>query len=553
MSYHILPNGYILDKKFSVIRGLGSGAFGVTYLVNNIHFDTMHVIKEYLPSSAIRKEDSVIPKSQADGEIFHWGLSRFYQEAKLLYDISHPNVVKVTDFFRENGTAYFVMPFLDGDTFQNWINYHPRPTTDELIGIFIPLLEGLKYIHDKGILHRDIKPENILILQDGQPILIDFGSARQAIGRKSRMITKVLTPHYAPFEQYQSGDGNTPMTPALDIYSLTACIYQSIVGDLPPMATDRFNPKDDPIIVLSNIEKFRARYPLSFLNTIDKNLSFLAVDRQQSAFEVQESLLSYFSNDDYNTEFNALNHDVKHDIYESKTGEIPVIDDDSLKCEPSYKEYASEQNNIINSQDTLEYGNTSEGHLDTHESYDKQESELQVEPVLSSSGKQSLSLASADVKVVQDQVYSDIDILSKKGRIGRVRYVLYTGALSGCFILCVTIYSIIVDYFRYDGFISLALRAPISIFIGSCIFYTIVHRVRRLHDINESGFFVLAYIIPVVSIIMELRLVFYKSKNDGNIYGVASNPCSKQEIIGYITFMLISALISALMIILYYL
>lgn len=284
-----LPIGYMLEQKYRIIKLLGQGAFGATYLVEHTHFGTKHVIKEYLPDSSVRTQsNTVVPKSKSDEETFIWGLKRFFDEAKLLYRLNHPNIVKVTDLFEVRGTAYFVMPYLGNNTFQSWINHHPKPTEDELLAIFIPLLEGLKYIHAQGLLHRDIKPENILISHDNTPIFIDFGSARNAIGRKSKLVTRVLTPHFAPFEQYSQ---NITFSEALDLYSLAASMYQAIVGDYPPLAPDRVI--QDDIIKLVDIPKYQQRYSHHFLQAIDKNLSFKPQDRDQTALEMQNSLLGY--------------------------------------------------------------------------------------------------------------------------------------------------------------------------------------------------------------------------------------------------------------------
>ena len=114
---------------YIVLKVLGSGAFGITYLAEHIHFGSQHVIKEYLPDSGVRVQGlTVQAKSSSDQEIFNWGLNGFFNEAKLLYGLNHPNVVKVTDLFEANGTAYFVMPYLRGITLHQWIKEHPNPS-----------------------------------------------------------------------------------------------------------------------------------------------------------------------------------------------------------------------------------------------------------------------------------------------------------------------------------------------------------------------------------------------------------------------------------------
>lgn len=275
---------------YRIIEVLGSGAFGITYLAEHNLLNTRHVIKEYLPDSALRDHESatVTPKSSSDSELFRWGLDSFFQEARFVHELSHSNIVKVSDLFEANGTAYFVMPFLDGITLHEWIKQNPQPSQDKLLEIFVPILEGLKYIHQKGLLHRDIKPENIYITDNGNPVLIDFGAARLAIGEKSRALTQVLTPHFAPWEQYRSkGD----FTPALDFYSLAACMFQAITGDMPEEAPNRL--EHDPVEPLAQRESLTQIYSVAFLQAVDKALSVKAPDRFQDAFSYQLALMEH--------------------------------------------------------------------------------------------------------------------------------------------------------------------------------------------------------------------------------------------------------------------
>jgi len=281
-----LPQGSALNS-YVVERVLGSGAFGVTYLVKHRHLGSLHVIKEYIPDCGIREQNrsTVSPKSAGDKDLFEWGLKCFFDEARLLYQLSHPHVVKVTDLFDDNSTAYFVMPYLKGITLHQWMKQHPNPSQSELEAIFVPLLEGLKYIHDKGLLHRDIKPENIYITDNTNPVLIDFGSARIAIGQKSKALTQILTPHFAPIEQYRT---KGTFTPALDLYSMAACMFQAITGKLPEEAPNRLEEDEQPRLAGSEYGK---RYAGHFLLAIDKSLSVYAKDRHQDGFALQKDLV----------------------------------------------------------------------------------------------------------------------------------------------------------------------------------------------------------------------------------------------------------------------
>ena len=272
---------------YIVLKVLGSGAFGITYLAEHIHFGSQHVIKEYLPDSGVRVQGlTVQAKSSSDQEIFNWGLNGFFNEAKLLYGLNHPNVVKVTDLFEANGTAYFVMPYLRGITLHQWIKEHPNPSENELSGIFIPLLEGLKYIHERQLLHRDIKPENIFITENQTPVLIDFGAARQAVGQKSRPLTQILAPPFAPIEQYHSRD---VFMPALDLYSLGACIYQSITHQLIEEAPARIAGEDTQPKLAGS--RYEGSYSHHFLAAVDYALNVRAENRFQNAMDMQQALL----------------------------------------------------------------------------------------------------------------------------------------------------------------------------------------------------------------------------------------------------------------------
>lgn len=286
-----LPVGYILEKKYQILNVIGSGAFGITYLVRHLTFANQYVIKEYLPQVAIRDEtEGIKPINEQDKELFDWGLKQFIKEAKLLNQLKHPNVVTVIDIFEDNGSAYFVMPFLGKYTLSQWIDNHPHPTVDELCQIFIPLLEGLKYIHEKELYHSDIKPENILITDHGAPILIDFGSARHpTLGGGDAM---VLTPPYAPIEQYSSKD---EFKPASDLYSLMVCLYEAITKKLIPEATERIS--QDNFQKLSTDRNYQNEYPTHFLQAIDKALSINTENRQQSAMILQHELLNYQDDD----------------------------------------------------------------------------------------------------------------------------------------------------------------------------------------------------------------------------------------------------------------
>ena len=185
---------------------LGQGGFGITYLARDINLDTKVAIKEFLPSElAGRTHDgSVSPISDDRYSDFGWGLSRFVSEAKTLAKFDHPHIVKVQTVFELNNTAYMVMAYEEGRSLEEAYRFRQMSDEAELKRMLFALLDGVEVIHAAGFIHRDIKPANIYLRPDNSPVLLDFGSARQALGVRTKTLTALVTPGYAPFEQYDT-------------------------------------------------------------------------------------------------------------------------------------------------------------------------------------------------------------------------------------------------------------------------------------------------------------------------------------------------------------
>ena len=224
---------------YEIEKVLGQGGFGITYLAYDANLDQRVAIKEYLPMElAVREGNhSVYPASQAQDERYQWGLDRFLSEARTLAKFKHSAIVRVLSVFEENNTAYMVMEYQRGQSLQQILERERTLSEVDLTAMVKPMLDGLESIHAAGFIHRDIKPANIFVNDEGYPVLLDFGSARQALGEHTRTLTSVVSPGYAPFEQYYSkSDRQGPWT---DIYGLGATLYRCISGLQPMAAIDR--------------------------------------------------------------------------------------------------------------------------------------------------------------------------------------------------------------------------------------------------------------------------------------------------------------------------
>jgi serine/threonine protein kinase/TPR repeat protein len=290
---HALPPGARLYE-YVIERVLGHGAFGITYLARDENLNAPVAIKEYLPDEFAARDtrSTVVPKSVSTKQDYAWGLERFHDEAQTLARFHHRNIVRVLRLLRANGTAYIVMPYERGRSLADYLQMLGRTLTDrELLGLALPLMDGLAAVHKEGFLHRDIKPGNIFIRQNGEPVLLDFGSARVAVGSKSRNITAILTPGYAPIEQYANAASQGPWT---DIYGLGAVLYRCISGRTPVDATARsqarLNSEPDPLTAA--VEAGRDRYPQPLLAAIDQSLQIAAKDRPQSIADWRPALLA---------------------------------------------------------------------------------------------------------------------------------------------------------------------------------------------------------------------------------------------------------------------
>lgn len=281
-----LAPGFVIVGRYRVEQVLGAGAqFGVAYEAADLHLGERVVVKEYFPRDlATRAEDraTVVPRRAEDGEPLQYGLEAFADEALAIARVRHANVMQVRHYFEGHGTAFYVTPWHEGLT----LGDHLRRIGGRLpwaaaCEVVVRVLDGLAAAHAQDAVHHDVKPGNVFLLADGRPIVIDFGTARDAVRRRGPDLTGLLTPGYAAFEQYSRHGVQGPWT---DVYACAALLYRTITGKRPTPAPLRFRQELPPPRVLApDIAPAVDR-------AIMQGLAILATERPSTARAFQDVL-----------------------------------------------------------------------------------------------------------------------------------------------------------------------------------------------------------------------------------------------------------------------
>ncbi|KQV59207.1 hypothetical protein ASC95_28265 [Pelomonas sp. Root1217] len=278
--------------EFEVIRVLGEGGFGIVYLARDHALERTVALKEYMPAALALRGDSsqVRVRSERHRDTFEAGLKSFINEAKLLAQFDHPSLVKVYRFWEANGTAFMVMPFVEGKTLKETLKEMPEPPREAwLMDMLASLTEALLVLHGEHCYHRDIAPDNIILVAgSGRPLLLDFGAARRVIGDMTQALTVILKPGYAPIEQYAEVP-SMKQGPWTDVYALAAVVYCAITGRTPPPSVGRI-VKDDYVPLAQQGEVTKGRYSERLVKAVDRALQVLPDQRTQSMAEFREDL-----------------------------------------------------------------------------------------------------------------------------------------------------------------------------------------------------------------------------------------------------------------------
>ena len=282
---HALPDGHRLED-YTIECQLSLGGFSIVYLASDAEGNRV-AIKEYLPNSlALRAEGEIRPQITPEHEgAFRYGMKCFFEEGRSLARLSHPNVIRVLNFFRANDTVYMVMEYERGRTLQEFIQTHREGMSEGFIrGVFTRLLNGLREVHSHKLLHLDLKPSNIYLRSDNTPVLIDFGAARQTLAADEPMLKPMYTPGFASPEHYGS---RKDLGPWSDIYSVGASMYACIAGCAPQAANERYT-KDTLVPAMM---RWEGEYSDRLLEIIDWCLNLNHFYRPQSVFALQKALV----------------------------------------------------------------------------------------------------------------------------------------------------------------------------------------------------------------------------------------------------------------------
>lgn len=268
-----LPEGAVLHGNYQIMKVIGAGGFGITYLAWDRAVGRHVVIKECLPVEyAVRGDNgySVYAKSEETVGMFNGCIENAHQEAQAIFKFSHPGVVKIFDLFHQHGTIYYVMEYLNGKTLHDFMATMREDgkvlDAAQLDGLLVNILEILENLHSQKIFHCDIKPGNIFVMPDGMPKLIDFGAVRSNELQHQGIVQ--ITPGYTPPEFYPGR--LRELGPWSDIYELGATFYELLTGRVPEPGDQRF--VRDRMIKISTIDSLSARYPMALLSSIDKAL-----------------------------------------------------------------------------------------------------------------------------------------------------------------------------------------------------------------------------------------------------------------------------------------
>ncbi len=275
---------------YRLLRKLSAGGFGIVYLA--VAPDGQQVAaKEYLPASLVtRAPGQHQPQVPPDKlSLYRLGLKSFFEEGRALAQISHPSVVGVLNFLRENDTVYMVMNHLEGATLQDFILAARELRQAQVFSeatirsLFDEVLRGLRIVHQLKMLHLDLKPANLFVTDDDRAVMLDFGAAREVLAKGGQFVRPMYTPGFAAPEMYRR---DQPLGPWTDIYAIGASLYACMQGGPPPDAPQRQSQDGLP----AALARLQAAYSEGLIDLVRWCMELDALRRPQSVFALQRAL-----------------------------------------------------------------------------------------------------------------------------------------------------------------------------------------------------------------------------------------------------------------------
>jgi serine/threonine protein kinase len=543
----LLGNG-----KYSIDKKIGAGGFGITYRAHHSQLNTVYAIKEFFPSGRCARDtqrNTVIPQGITN-ETYEKYKKKFIEEAQMLASLNHPNIVKVIDVFEENNTSYIIMPFIQGNTVQQVVEQQGRMSYDYAVNFIAQLCDAVGYIHAHNILHRDIKPDNIIITPQNMTVLIDFGAARQFIQDQTQHHTTMLTPGYAPYEQYTATNHKGTYS---DIYSIGATFYFMLTGQTPTDAPTRMleampspknlNPEisDNVNIVILKAMNLKPadRYQQAkdLLNDlldnvyIDKVLTFgrhidndIVISNDQLISRNHLQIIKYSNGRFAINDLNSTNGTYVNNV--RITGEVELNTNDIVKIGNTVLPWLLYFNNAIAAQSAQ-----------VDSSYNNADAIVMQQSTQTTfeNGVQNIQKRTGFgwYKKVWKQ-YADFS-----GRARRREYwyfalfnmitmilLLIAGIIIGSIIAeqydsMEYYYDYYNNYYNYAEYIMTSITVIMSIY-GLIVFLpALAVTVRRLHDSGKSGWWLLINLIPYAGSIVIFIFTLLDSQPNANEYGAS--------------------------------
>ena len=278
---HLKSDTLLKRGEYRIIDSLGRGGFGITYLAEQVNLHRRVCIKEFFPKDYYTREESnsnISLLSQSFKENMSRFRSKFIKEAQTIATLNHPNIIPIHDVFEENGTAYYVMDYIEGESLSGLVRRDGAMSERDAVAYIKQVASALEHIHEQQIMHLDVKPGNVMVRsKDNRAILIDFGLSKhydEASGEATSTTPVGVSHGYAPMEQYQDG-GVSTFSPETDIYSLGATLYFLGTGNVPPQAT---------IIAEQGVPQL-GDISSNIRAAIEKSMSYLRKDRPHTIKE----------------------------------------------------------------------------------------------------------------------------------------------------------------------------------------------------------------------------------------------------------------------------